>query len=144
MLYVLYLGFFLVQFTMTLNYSLKQKIQVVQEYYRSGETLSETLRQLNREHGFEPDRRTIANIIKTFETSDYVEEPRLHEYEKSVRNPEAISRLLEILIEAENRSESISVRRISELTNISREIALDFTRRPMPPALSSHQSASAK
>ncbi len=87
-MYVIFVRFF-VQFTVTLNYSLKEKIQVVQEYYRNGETQSEAQRQLNRKHGFEPDRCTIANIIKTFEISGCVEKPRPHEYERSVRTPEA-------------------------------------------------------
>jgi hypothetical protein len=55
MLCVLYLGLFLIQFTVTLNYSLKQKIQVVQEYYKRGGIQSEARRQLDRKHGFEPD-----------------------------------------------------------------------------------------
>jgi hypothetical protein len=121
MLCVLYLGLFLIQFTVTFNYSLKQKIQVVQEYYKRGGIQSEARRLLDRKHGFEPDWRPIYSIIKTFETSDWVEKPRFHEYERYVRNPKAISWVLDIVIEAENCSESISVRRISELNNNSRE-----------------------
>jgi hypothetical protein len=129
---------------MDYHLTVEQKIQVVQEFYSCGRSPISTLRSLQTKHGLITSRQTIDNIIQNFTTYGSVSAPRGHR-SRTVRTPETISAVQNLMIEAESHNESLSSRRAAEQLAISPSSAYliltqDLQYHPYHPILIHHLS----
>jgi len=73
---------------------------------------------LNR-NGINFDRRTLTKIINTFEETGCVEVDIKYYRNNTVRTPEAIANVKELVVEAEENAESVFVTQIRRATNLT-------------------------
>jgi hypothetical protein len=102
---------------MSTHLSVNQKIQIIEEWILNEKSTVRTQRALQTKYGFRPDNHTIINITTNFTTYGSVLAPRPGG-SRTVRTPETIFQVQNLMSEAEEQEESLSLRRASMQLNL--------------------------
>ncbi len=100
------------------QYTRDEKILCVAEYLRNNVCMISTERALQRKYGFHPATNTISRLVNNFLTYGNVEKPR-EERTMTARTQHIIGLVEEMVIEATENGEVISVRRVARELGIT-------------------------
>ncbi len=104
------------------QYTRDEKIFCVAEYLRNNECMISTEGALQRKYGFRPTPNTISRLVNNFSTYGNVEKPR-EERTMTARTQHIIGIVEEMVIEATENGEVISVRRVARELGITNSTA---------------------
>jgi hypothetical protein len=102
------------------KHDLLEKVDVIKEYFSKPAGMSmEVLKSRLQKADIKFDRKTLKNIINTFEETGCVEVDVKYMRENPVRTAEVIAQVEQIVVDANERGDSLSIHQIQRATNLT-------------------------